>query len=94
MRTKRCELEKEIGLGIFALSASIVDKAEPSEALKANTVWSLGVENPTYLISSLQLDALEKEKKFLKKMMSRQKKVLILLVQNLNIAPNQKKNGC
>ena len=57
---KKCELEKETGFGIFALSAVIVDKAEPSEALKANTVWSLGVTNPTYLISSLQLNAFRK----------------------------------
>jgi hypothetical protein len=52
---KRSELEAETGLGIFALSAIIVDKAEPSEALKANTVWSLGLESPVYLLSSLQL---------------------------------------
>lgn len=53
---KKCELEADAGLGIYALSAIIVDKAEPSEALKANLVWSLGLENPTYLLSSLQLD--------------------------------------
>ena len=53
---KKCELEQEVGLGIYALSAIIVDKAEPSEALKANLVWSLGLENPTYLLSSSQLD--------------------------------------
>ena len=57
---KKCELETDTGLGIFALSAVIVDKAEPSEALKANTVWSTGVKNPTYLISSLQLNAFRK----------------------------------
>ena len=54
---KRTELEETSGLGIFALSAIIVDKAEPSEALKANIVWSLGIENPKYLLSSLQLKA-------------------------------------
>jgi hypothetical protein len=54
---KRNELLKESGLGIFALSAIIVDKAEPSEALKANIAWSLGLEKPTYLLSSLQLPA-------------------------------------
>jgi hypothetical protein len=43
---KRTELVKETGIGIFALSAIIVDKAEPSEALKANVVWSLGLDNP------------------------------------------------
>jgi hypothetical protein len=53
---KRSELEPESGLGIYALSAIIVDKAEPSEALKANIAWSLGLDNPKHLLSSLQLD--------------------------------------
>ncbi|MEM6720043.1 MAG: hypothetical protein AAF611_12035 [Bacteroidota bacterium] len=57
---KRTELEQSTGLGIFALSAIIVDKAEPSEALKANIVWSLGIDNPQYLLSSLQLKAFRK----------------------------------
>ncbi len=54
---KRNELEESTGLGIYALSAILVDKAEASEALKANVVWSLGLNNPKYLLSSLQLDA-------------------------------------
>ncbi|MFY0697836.1 MAG: hypothetical protein JXR11_08280 [Balneola sp.] len=53
---KRSELVKDSGLGIFALSAIIVDKAEPSEALKANAVWSYGLESANYLLSSKQLD--------------------------------------
>jgi len=53
---KRNELEPNVGMGIYALSAVPVDKAEPSEALKANVVWSLNVQNPTYLVSSLQLE--------------------------------------
>jgi len=53
---KRSELISEVGIGIYALSAIIVDKAEPSEALKANTVWSTGLSQPRYLLSSLQLD--------------------------------------
>jgi hypothetical protein len=53
---KKCELEADSGLGIYALSAIIVDKAEPSEALKANLVWSLGLDNPTYLLSVLQMN--------------------------------------
>ncbi|MCX2719830.1 hypothetical protein [Lentiprolixibacter aurantiacus] len=59
---KRTELLKSSGLGIFALSAIIVDKAEPSEALKANVAWSLGMENPTHLLSSLQLNTFRKGK--------------------------------
>ncbi|WP_299160773.1 hypothetical protein [uncultured Eudoraea sp.] len=53
---KKSELESDTGLGIFALSAIIVDKAEPSEALKATIAWSVGLEKPTYLVSSLQLN--------------------------------------
>jgi hypothetical protein len=60
---KRTELVAETGLALFALSAIIVDKAEPSEALKANVVWSLGLQNPTYLLSTLQLQDFRKGKK-------------------------------
>ncbi|MBT8223636.1 MAG: hypothetical protein KJN96_10775, partial [Eudoraea sp.] len=57
---KRSELLKKSGLGIYALSAIIVDKAEPSEALKANIAWSLGMEGATRLLSSLQLNQFRK----------------------------------
>ena len=57
---KKSELEKEAGVGIYSLSAIIVDKAEPSEALKANVVWSLGFENTDYLLSTLQLKRFRK----------------------------------
>jgi hypothetical protein len=53
---KRSELIKKSGVGVFALSAIIVDKAEPSEALKANIAWSFGLDKPQYLLSSLQLN--------------------------------------
>jgi hypothetical protein len=53
---KKNELQTDTGIGIFALSSIIVDKAEPSEALKSNIVWSLGMNNPKYLVSSLQLE--------------------------------------
>lgn len=57
---KRSELDRTSGLGIFALSAIIVDKAEPSEALKANVAWCTGIENPNHLISNLQIENFRK----------------------------------
>ena len=57
---KRNELDIDSGMGIYALSAIIVDKAEPSEALKANIAWSIGIDNPIYLVSSVQLNAFRK----------------------------------
>jgi hypothetical protein len=52
---KRSELIESTGLGIYALSAIISDKAEPSEALKANVAWSLGLDNPQHLLCSKQI---------------------------------------
>lgn len=57
---KRNELDKTSGVGIFSLSAIIVDKAEPSEALKANMAWSVGLDHAKRLLSSLQLDHFRK----------------------------------
>jgi len=60
---KRNELDTRSGLGIFALSAIIVDRAEPSEALKANVVWSVGLDSPTHLLSSQQVASFRNTKK-------------------------------
>lgn len=54
---KRSELDSATGLGIFALSATLTDRAEPSESLKATVAWQVGLAAPTYLLSSLQLGA-------------------------------------
>lgn len=53
---KKNELDPETGLGIFSLSSNIVDKAEPSESLSANVVYSTGGAEG-HLLSSGQLDA-------------------------------------
>ena len=53
---KKNELVPGTTLGLFTLSAIPVDRAEPSEALKATTVWSAGVEPDAILLSTRQLD--------------------------------------
>lgn len=53
---KKNELDIDSGLGMFMLSSMIVDKAEPSEALKTTTVWNTGIESEKILLTSLQLD--------------------------------------
>jgi hypothetical protein len=57
---KKSELETDIGLAIFSLSSIPVDKAEPSEALKATTVWSTGIIPKKILLSSRQVGAFRK----------------------------------
>ncbi len=54
---RKNELEPAAGLGIYSLSSIPVDKAEPSESLKATTVWSAGIQVQNVLISSSQLDS-------------------------------------
>jgi len=54
---KRQELVPDVSLGIYRLSSVPSDTAEPSEALKVNTVWSEGLEEAKILLSSLQLDS-------------------------------------
>jgi hypothetical protein len=53
---KKCEVDESTGLGLFTLSAIMTDKAEPSEALKATTVWQSGLTNPEILLSADQID--------------------------------------
>lgn len=53
---KKNELLIDSGLGLYLMSSVPVDKAEPSEALKATTVWSVGLDAQSHLLSSLQLD--------------------------------------
>ena len=53
---KRNELEPASGLGIFALSATLTDRAEPSESLKATVAWQAGLDDAGYLLCTDQLD--------------------------------------
>ncbi len=57
---KRNEVDAETGLGIFALSSSLTDLAEPSESLRATTVWQVGLNDVRYLLCSRQLAAFER----------------------------------
>ncbi len=85
---KRNELVKEAGLGIYALSAIIVDKAEPSEALKANVAWSLGLDNAKYLVSSKQLDAFRSGKKITQELDIKAEKGAYFINAEITLKPN------
>ena len=52
---KKNELEPASGVALYTMSSLLTDRAEPSEALSATTVWSYGLAAPQYLLSSLQL---------------------------------------
>jgi len=54
---KRSELESRTGLGMFELSSTLTDLAEPSESLKATVVWQVGLVSVLHLLSTKQVDA-------------------------------------
>ena len=54
---KWAEIDEPTGLAFLALYSGITDRAEPCESLKATSVFCLGAHNPTYLVSSTQLNA-------------------------------------
>jgi len=53
---KRSELEPRTSLGMFGLSSTPTDLAEPSESLKTTVVWQIGLESAHYLLSTQQVD--------------------------------------
>lgn len=88
---KRSELIPQSGVGIFALSAIIVDKAEPSEALKANVIWSTGIDNPTYLLSSLQLNNFRSGKSITQEEDIKGEKGAYFIKDEITLSPSQEK---
>jgi hypothetical protein len=60
---KKTELVENCGLALFRMESILVDKAEPSESLRANTIWSYGLENADYLLSSRQLNSIRNGQK-------------------------------
>lgn len=53
---KKSERFADSDLGIYYLSSIPSDRAEPNEGLRANVVWSIGLEDAGLLLSSRQID--------------------------------------
>ena len=90
---KKCELEED-NLGIYALSAIISDKAEPSEALKANVVWSIGLDanqGALVLATSPRLPMLEVQ--WSRKRTSKPSAVRTSCKPTLNLRPANPRTG-
>lgn len=52
---KWSELDQASGLAMFTVYSGITDRAEPSESLKANTIFYLGFDAPKILLCNSQL---------------------------------------
>ena len=54
---KRTEVDDATGLGILYLNSKLTDKAEPSESLRANVAWQVGLGRVDHLLSARQVRA-------------------------------------
>ena len=86
---KKNELLPDTGIGLFLLSSIPVDKAEPSEALKATTVWSTGLKSPRHLLCGLQLDAFRQGKGIQQEEDVRAERGAYFVNSTLNLAAGQ-----
>ncbi|MFO0507050.1 MAG: hypothetical protein ACK5X6_09410, partial [Chryseotalea sp.] len=88
---KRNELHSSSGVATFALSSIIVDKAEPSEALKATTVWAAGIKPNNILVSTLQIHAFRKGIPLQTETDCKAERGAYLIEADLVLQPNQQK---
>ncbi len=54
---KKNELQTDTGVAVYTLSSIPTDRAEPNESLRANTVWSAGLDRAVILLSTEQMDS-------------------------------------
>lgn len=86
---KKTELIENLGLVLFRMESLLSDRAEPSEALRANTVWITGMKNNFYLLSSRQLDAFRKGRNILPEIESKGVRGAIFSCGTYVIKPDQ-----
>ena len=86
------ELDEQTGLGLFTLFSGITDRAEPSESLKATTIFCLGLDKPTVLLSSEQIDRFRHSAKVVQESHTRGIRGAYLVNTSLELAPKTSKH--
>jgi hypothetical protein len=89
---KRNELEPTTGLGIFALSATLTDRAEPSESLMATVAWQVGLPAPTYLLSTTQLAAFRRGQPIVQETDIKGQRAAYLLCADLELGDSEEQS--
>lgn len=86
---KKSELLSDSGLGLFYLSSVPTDKAEPSEGLKATTIWQTGLTPDAVLLSTDQLATFRAGGSLATEHVVRGKAGAYLMSQTLELAPGE-----
>jgi hypothetical protein len=88
---KQTELDTQSGIGLFCLSAIIIDRAEPSEALRCNIAWQTGLDKPVHLLSSAQIAAFRKGEQLHEETLVKGEQGSYLLGTAVSLAAGEKK---
>jgi hypothetical protein len=86
---KWSEVDESTGLAYLTLYSRITDRAEPSESLKANTVFCLGLEGAKVLISGDQLGDFRSGKILKTELHKRGIRCAYFVNQSLQLAPTE-----
>jgi len=85
------ELIEPVSLGVFSLYAGITDRAEPSESLRATTVFCLGLEDHKVLLSTEQLENVQRGSPLRQEVNTRGTRGAYLVNASLSLAPESSK---
>ncbi len=86
---KRSEVDPTTGLGVYSLSAAPTDTAEPSESLRATTIWSYGLDKAVILLSDGQVAAFRSEAAVTAERDSKGKRGAYLRITEAVVAPSE-----
>ena len=89
---KWTELDDGSGVAMYTLYSGITDRAEPCESLRANTVFSLGLENPLILLSSQQVDVFRQHAELSPEMTTRGIRGAYFVHQTLSLSAKSSHN--
>lgn len=89
---KLTELDDHTGLALLTLYSGITDRAEPCESLKTNTVFSLGLDLSTILLSSEQLKNFRKGEGVIQESQKRGIRGAYLLNQSMTLDGKSEKS--
>ena len=89
---KWTELDEQTGLALFTLYSGITDRAEPSESLRANTVFCLGLDSQEVLISAAQLRSFRQGEMLEQEVQRRGIRGAYLVNASLELAPQTSKH--
>jgi hypothetical protein len=86
---KLSELDSDVPLAIYALNSQLTDRAEPSESLRATTVWTAGLPAPRRLLSGREVTAFRRGMKLTESRLLRGQRGSFLLADRLSLPAGQ-----